>query len=252
MTLIVEDVSKTFGGLQVLRNVSLSVPSGAMTGIIGPNGAGKSTLFAVIGGSVPADDGTVSFVGTTLGGLSPQQRTALGLVRTFQVPRPFSQLTVRDNLAVAAPGQFGETFVGALLGRERVRAEQKAIAENVDELLRFLNLTNVADVPSGKLSGGQRKLLELGRVLMLKCKLILLDEPFAGVNPVLFDEISTRLIELNRRGIGLLIIEHNIQALARLVGHIYVLNDGAILAQGTPDEVISSEAVQRAYMGDAV
>ena len=252
MTLIVEDVSKTFGGLHVLRNVSLSVPSGAMTGIIGPNGAGKSTLFAVIGGSIPADVGTVSFAGTMIGALPPQERAALGLVRTFQVPRPFAQLTVRDNLAVAAPGQFGETFVGALLGGRRVRAEQNAIAESVDELLRFLNLTNVADTPAGKLSGGQRKLLELGRVLMLNCKLILLDEPFAGVNPVIFEEINARLIELNRRGIGLLIIEHNIQALARLVSHIYVFNDGAILTQGTPDEVLSSEVVQRAYMGDAV
>jgi branched-chain amino acid transport system ATP-binding protein len=223
-----------------------------MTGIIGPNGAGKSTLFAVIGGSIPADVGTVRFAGTMIGGLSPQDRAALGLVRTFQVPRPFAQLTVRDNLAVAAPGQFGETFVGALLGGRRVRAEQNAIAESVDELLRFLNLTNVADTPAGKLSGGQRKLLELGRVLMLNCKLILLDEPFAGVNPVLFEEINARLIELNRRGIGLLIIEHNIQALARLVSHIYVFNDGAILTQGTPDEVLSSEVVQRAYMGDAV
>ena len=141
MTLIVQDVSKTFGGLHVLRNVSLSVPSGAMTGIIGPNGAGKSTLFAVIGGSVAPDVGTVSFEGTMLGGRSPQQRAAHGLVRTFQVPRPFAQLTVRDNLAVAAPGQFGETFVGALLGGRRVRAEHNAIAESVDELLRFLNLT---------------------------------------------------------------------------------------------------------------
>jgi branched-chain amino acid transport system ATP-binding protein len=252
MTLTVQNVSKTFGGLHVLRNVSLSVPSGAMTGIIGPNGAGKSTLFAVIGGSIPADVGTVNFVGTMIGGLSPQERAALGLVRTFQMPRPFAQLTVRDNLAVAAPGQFGETFVGALLGGRRVKAEQNAIDESVDELLRFLNLINVAETPAGKLSGGQRKLLELGRVLMLNCKLILLDEPFAGVNPVLFDEISARLIELNRRGIGLLIIEHNIQALAQLVSDIYVLNDGAILAQGTPDEVLSSEAVQRAYMGDAV
>ena len=249
MTLAVDGVSKAYGGLQVLRNVTLSVPAGAMVGIIGPNGAGKSTLFAVIGGSIAPDSGSIVLNGATLHDRRPQARPGLGLVRTFQVARPFPHLTVRENLAVAGPEQWGESLWGALLGGARLRREQDRIRARAEELLAFLKLTAVADIPAGRLSGGQRKLLELGRALMIEPKLILLDEPFAGVNPVLFGEISERLCELNQRGIGFLIIEHNIQALRRIVSEMYVLVSGAVLARGTPDEVLSVKAVQEAYMG---
>ncbi len=249
MSLVINAVSKTFGGSRILHDVSLSVPTGAITGMIGPNGAGKSSLFAVIGGTIEADAGKVEFEGEDMLGRPPQARARLGLVRTFQVPRPFPHLTVRDNLAVAAPGQSGEGIFNALLGGMRVRTQEQKIRERAGELIDFLKLTPVADTPAGQLSGGQRKLLELGRAMMIEPKLVLLDEPFAGVNPVLFGEISDRIRELNQSGIGFFIIEHNIRALARLVDALHVLNHGALLASGTPDEVLSQPAVRDAYMG---
>jgi branched-chain amino acid transport system ATP-binding protein len=251
VTLAVSHIHKSYDNLRILDDVSLSVPAGARVGIIGPNGAGKSTLFAVIGGSVRPDSGSIVLDGKTLTDKRPQARADLGLVRTFQVARPFQHLTVRDNFMVAATGQRGETLMGALIGGARVRREQDEIRARAEELMAFLKLSAVADSPAGRLSGGQRKLLELGRALMVKPRLILLDEPFAGVNPVLFGEISERILELNRKGIGFLIIEHNIQALSRIVDRMYVLVQGSVLAEGSPDEVLSVQAVQHAYMGGA-
>lgn len=251
MTLAVEGVSKSFGKLQVLHDVTLSVPAGALVGIIGPNGAGKSTLFAVIGGSARPDSGSIFLDGKAIGNKPPQARADVGLVRTFQVARPFQHLSVRDNMMVAARRQYGETLRGALFGAARVRQEQDEIRAHANELMKFLKLSVVADLPAGRLSGGQRKLLELGRALMVNPRLVLLDEPFAGVNPVLFSEISDRIIELNEKGIAFLVIEHNIQALSRIVEQMYVLADGSVLAHGTPDAVLSAQAVQHAYMGGA-
>ena len=249
MSLVINAVSKTFGGSRILHDVSLTVPTHAITGMIGPNGAGKSSLFAVIGGTIDADSGSVLFEGEDLLGRPPQARARLGLVRTFQVPRPFPHLTVRDNLAVAAPGQSGEGLVSALVGGGRVRAQERSIRARASELIDFLKLVPVADTPAGQLSGGQRKLLELGRAMMLGPKLLLLDEPFAGVNPVLFGEISDRIRDINRSGIGFFIIEHNIRALTRLVDTLYVLNHGVVLASGPADAVLAQPAVRDAYMG---
>ena len=252
MTLTVSSINKSYGKLEILKDVSLSVPAGARVGIIGPNGAGKSTLFAVIGGSVQPDSGSIVLEDKTLTDMRPQARAELGLVRTFQVARPFQHLTVRDNLVVAAANQYGQTLIGTLVGGARVRREQDAIRARVEELLKFLKLDKVADNLAGRLSGGQRKLLELGRALMVKPSLILLDEPFAGVNPVLFGEISERIVELNQKGIGFLVIEHNIQALSRIVSEMYVLVQGSVLAHGAPDEVLAIQEVQHAYMGGAL
>jgi branched-chain amino acid transport system ATP-binding protein len=252
VTLTVSSINKSYGKLEILKDVSLSVPAGARVGIIGPNGAGKSTLFAVIGGSVQPDSGSIVLEDKTLTDMRPQARAELGLVRTFQVARPFQHLTVRDNLMVAAANQYGQTLIGTLVGGARVRHEQDAIRARVEELLKFLKLDKVADNLAGRLSGGQRKLLELGRALMVKPSLILLDEPFAGVNPVLFGEISERIVELNQKGIGFLVIEHNIQALSRIVSEMYVLVQGSVLAHGAPDEVLAIQEVQHAYMGGAL
>jgi branched-chain amino acid transport system ATP-binding protein len=249
MSLRVDRISKAIGGLRILRSVSMTVPSHGLVGLIGPNGAGKSTAFAVASGFMRSDSGEVWFDDRPLNALPPQARARLGLVRTFQVPRPFGNLTVRENLAVAAPAEAGERLRCVYFGRRRFRREEEAVCARADEIVRFLNLTAVADSPTRQLSGGQRKLVEIGRVLMTDPKMILLDEPFAGVNPVLFAEISERILELNARGVGFLIVEHNLQALARMVRHLYVMDRGSILAEGRPNEVLSDSRVREAYIG---
>lgn len=251
MSLVVDAVCKRIGGLSILESVSLAVPVSGLTGLIGPNGAGKSTLFAIIGGTIPATSGEIRFDGKILGTGQPASRAAAGLIRTFQVPRPFRHLTVRQNLAAAAPQQSGETLLGALFGGAAIRRQETDIQARAADIISHLRLESVADVPAGRLSGGQRKLLEIGRALMLEPRTILLDEPFAGVNPVLIADIARRIVELNERGIGFFVVEHNIQALAQLVATMHVLDRGRLLASGTPKDVLSQTAVQVAYMGGA-
>jgi branched-chain amino acid transport system ATP-binding protein len=249
MSLRVCNVSKSFGGLRVVRDVSLEVPLNGLVGMVGPNGAGKSTLFAVISGFLSASSGHIEFDGTAIDGLAPPRRARLGLVRTFQVPRPFTHLSVRENLAVAAPDQTGEHVARIFLQPWRIRREEQAQLSRADEVLGLLRLTAVANERAGRLSGGQLKLLELGRVLMTGPKFIMLDEPFAGVNPVLIDQLSELIVALNRRGTGFLIIEHNLTALSRLVPHLCVLDQGALIASGTPDAVLADSRVRQAYVG---
>lgn len=249
MTLLVDNISKSLGGLQILRNVSLTVPAAGLVGLIGPNGAGKSTLFAVISGFEGAEAGQIQFETWPLDGLSPQARARRGIMRTFQVPRPFKFLSVRENLAVSAPDQRGERLLNAFLPMASLRQEQKAVREKADEIMALLNLSAVAELPAAQLSGGQRKLLELGRILMSNPRMILLDEPFAGVNPVLYEEIADRILAINARGIGFLIVEHNIAVLSRMVGHLYVLDRGQMLADGPPAKVLKDTAVREAYIG---
>jgi branched-chain amino acid transport system ATP-binding protein len=249
MSLTVQHVSKAFGGFRALDDVSLDVGVGTLFGVIGPNGAGKSTLFAVISGFQSSDAGTVMLDGRDITALAPDKRARAGMVRTFQVPREFRHLTVRENLMVAAPGQTGENLVSLFARPGQIRIEEQHNAERVDETLKFLRLVEVADVPSGSLSGGQKKLLELGRALMVSPKLILLDEPFAGVNPVLIEAIAERIRELNARGIGFLIIEHDLAALTRLVPQLAVMDRGRIIARGVPAQVLQDATVREAYLG---
>lgn len=247
--LVIDGVTKTFGGLQVLDHVTMTVEAGALAGLIGPNGAGKSTLFAVVSGYQPADSGTVSFDGRDLAGYAVEARARTGIGRTFQIPRPFGHLTVQQNLAVAAPDQDGEQLVNVFLRPGRVAAREQEVAARVEEIIAFLRLEAVADTPAMKLSGGQKKLLELGRALMTEPRFLLLDEPFAGVNPRLIDDLAERIAELNARDIGCLVVEHNIQALSKLVRRMFVMDWGRILAQGEPQEVLADPAVQDAYIG---
>lgn len=249
MSLEIRDVTKAFGGFQALDGVSLTVPKGSLYGLIGPNGAGKSTLFSVISGFMPADRGSVLLDGAPIDALSPPERARAGMVRTFQVPREFRHMTVRENLMASAPGQTGESLIGLFFRPGRVREEEEALAQKVAETIRFLKLDAVADTPSGKLSGGQKKLLELGRALMVAPRLILLDEPFAGVNPVLIGEIMDRIRDLNQRGVGFLVIEHDLQSLTRLVSRLAVMDRGRILAEGAPQEVLDEPKVREAYLG---
>jgi branched-chain amino acid transport system ATP-binding protein len=249
MSLETEALTLSFGGFRALSGVSLSVPDGGLVGLIGPNGAGKSTLFSAITGFLQPDSGTVRLQGRTLNGMSPVTRARLGMVRTFQVPREYSHLTVRENLMAAAPDQAGENLVQLFFQPGHVRAQEDAIRAKADETLAFLRLAKVADEPAGRLSGGQRKLLELGRALMVEPRLILLDEPYAGVNPVLIEQLSDRVRELNARGIGFLVIEHDLHALTQLVERLFVMDRGRVIAAGDPDQVLDDPMVREAYLG---
>lgn len=252
MTLSLHNVTRRLGGLVVVDEMSFSVPLDGLTGLIGPNGAGKSTLFAVVSGFQPADAGKILLDGRLVGRFSAEERARLGLGRTFQVPRPFAHLTVRENLAVGARDQPGERLLPVFLRPAAVRAVERRTFEKADEIIAFLNLRSVAEAPAGRLSGGQKKLLELGRALMMEPRFILLDEPFAGVNPVLIEGISEQIREVNSRGIGFLIVEHNLSHLSRLADRLLVMDRGRLLADGTPGTVLDDPIVQEAYMGGAV
>ena len=246
-------VRKSFDGFLVLDDVSFAVPERGLSGIVGTIGAGKCTLFAVVSGQLEADGGRVTFADADITGLPPTRRARLGLGRTFQVPREFAHLTVRENFLVAARREYGETLRSVFIGWGRVRREERALRERADAWIEFLNLKQVRGKPAGTLSGGQKKLLELGRMLMLEPKCILLDEPFAGVNPVLVGEISTRIRELNAtHGIAFVIIEHHLEALKALVGHLYVMDQGRIIADGDPTAVLAEPRVLEAYMGGVI
>jgi branched-chain amino acid transport system ATP-binding protein len=246
-------VKKRFGGFDVLDDVSFEVGAGRLVGIVGTNGAGKSTLFAVVSGQLDADSGSVSFAGTDITRLPPLRRARLGLARTFQVPREFAHLTVRDNFLVAARCEYGETLRSVFGGWPRVQREQKSLRERTHGWIEFLGLTRVAGELAGSLSGGQKKLLELGRLLMNEPRCILLDEPFAGVNPVLVDEISQRIRALNAtRGIAFVVIEHHLTALKALVEHLYVMDRGRVIAHGDPASVLAKPRVLEAYMGGVI
>jgi branched-chain amino acid transport system ATP-binding protein len=249
MMLQVQNVSCRYGGFTAVDNVSLSLQSKEILGIAGTNGAGKSTLFAAIAGQQTASSGKILFQGTDVSRLPPYLRAQKGLVRTFQVPREFKSLTVHENLMVAAPNAQGEQLYAALITTSgRMRREQ-ALTEKADQILGFLNLAKVRDTQASKLSGGQKKLLELGRVLMLDPRCILLDEPFAGVNPVLIEEICQHVHTLNAQGIAFIVIEHHLQALKSLTKRLIVMDRGTVLAEGDPQSVLDDPRVQQAYMG---
>jgi len=246
-------VNKHFGGFKVLDDVSFEVGAGRLVGIVGTNGAGKSTLFAVVSGRLDSDAGSVTFAGDDITRLDPVRRARLGLGRTFQVPREFAHLTVRENFLVAAHCEYGETLRSVFGGWRRVDREQRALRERADGWIEFLGLMHVAGESAGSLSGGQKKLLELGRMLMTEPRCILLDEPFAGVNPVLVEQISQCIRDLNAtRGIAFVVIEHHLTALKALVQHLYVMDRGRVIADGDPASVLAQPRVLEAYMGGVI
>jgi len=247
------DISKSYGEFRVLDRVSFEVPERGVVGIVGTNGAGKSTLFAAVSGQLSADTGSVTFDGDDISNLPPMRRAQRGLGRTFQVPREFKHLSVRENLLAAAPRDYGETLRSVFIGWARVAKEEARLAETAERWISFLNLKAVMGQLAVNLSGGQKKLLELGRVLMLNPKCILLDEPFAGVNPVLIGEISDKIRELNAsQGIAFVIIEHHLEALKALVQHLYVMDQGRVIAHGDPVVVLDDPRVHEAYMGGVI
>jgi branched-chain amino acid transport system ATP-binding protein len=242
-------VLKRFGGATVVDNVSLSVAAGGIVGLIGPNGAGKTTLFNLIAGSFAPTNGQIFLEGAEISTERSHRRIKRGLGRTFQIPRPFSEMTLLDNMLTAAQAQSGERMFAAWFMPSRVSREERINIDKAMALLEFLGLARLAQEPARVLSGGQRKLLELGRVLMADPRIILLDEPGAGVNPTLLAAIIERIVEINRRGVTFLIIEHNMDLVARLCQHVYVMSAGRILFKGTPDEVINEPAVIETYLG---
>ena len=242
-------ISKTFGGLRAVDDVSLSLTRGAITGLIGPNGAGKTTLFNTIAGALAPTSGTIHFEGQAIQGHAPYQIYRSGIARTFQIPRPFGALSVLENVMLAPLAQSGERFWNNLVRPGRVRQQERANRDKAVQVLDFLNLTRLADEPARNLSGGQLKLLELGRTLMSDPKLILLDEPGAGVNPTLLGQITDRIVELNRRGISFLIIEHNMDMVMNLCRPVVVMAAGRVLMQGEPEDVRRDPRVLDAYLG---
>ena len=242
-------MTRQFGGFKAVDGVSLQLAEREILGIAGTNGAGKSTLFAAIAGQQPADAGRIRFDGHDITRLPPYRRARLGLVRTFQVPREFKSLSVHQNLLAAAANPQGERLLNAFVRTRSLREHEEQLVAKADGILQFLNLTRVRDKLAGGLSGGQKKLVELGRVLMLDPRCILLDEPFAGVNPVLIEEICERVRELHARGIAFIVIEHHLQALKALSQRMIVMDRGSILAEGDPHTVLDDPRVQEAYMG---
>jgi len=242
-------VSKHFGGSEVVSDISLNVEQGGIFGLIGPNGAGKTTLFNLIAGTFKPSQGEIHLAGAEITGEGAYRRLARGLGRTFQIPRPFAEMTLIENMLTAAQAQSGERLFANWLNPRGVAKEERANAEKAMAHLEFLGLARLAREPARILSGGQRKLLELGRVLMADPRIILLDEPGAGVNPALLDTIIDRVAEINRRGITFLIIEHNMDLVARLCRHVFVLSAGRMLFEGTPAAVIKNPEVIDAYLG---
>ena len=245
----IRDLVKEFGGLRVLDGVSFTVQAGTITGLIGPNGAGKTTLFDTIAGLHRPDAGSISFEEKAIGGLAPWRVFDAGLVRTFQIPRPFARMTVLENCMLAAQGQAGERFWNNWFARGRVRAQERALRERAREVLDFVGLERLSAEFARNLSGGQQKLRELARVLMAEPRLVLLDEPGAGVNPVLLETIAGKLRELCGRGITFLVIEHNMDLIMSLCDPILVLAQGRLLLEGAPEDVRSDARVLEAWLG---
>ena len=245
----VEGVTKRFGGHAAVDGVSFRVRAGSITGLIGPNGAGKTTMFNLIAGTLPLSAGRIRLGERRLDGLSPPEIFRLGLGRTFQIARPFLAMTVLENVMLAAPEQLGERFWWNWLRPGAVSVQERDTRDRAMALLEFVGLTRLAGKPARVLSGGQRRLLELARVLMADPRLILLDEPAAGVGPALLETIVARIVELNRRGVTFLLIEHNMELVMRLCRPVLVMANGALLVEGGPEAVRADPRVVEAYLG---
>jgi ABC-type branched-subunit amino acid transport system ATPase component len=245
----IKTLRRAFYGLEVLRGVDMAVRSGGITGLIGPNGAGKTTLFNVVSGLVPPDAGSIRFDGREIAGKAADVVSRAGLVRTFQVARGFPKLSVFQHLMLYGRDQPGESLWQAIVGSRAAREREAALAERAWETARFLRLDRLIDNPATALSGGQKKLLEIGRALMAEPKLVLLDEPTAGVNPTLQNEIGERLLELPKRGISVLLIEHDMSFIAQLCDPVIVMAEGQVLTEGTFDAVRADHRVREAYLG---
>ena len=246
----VEGLHKHFGGFRAVDGASLEIATGSITGLIGPNGAGKTTLFNVIAGRLPPTAGRVIMDGEDITGLPPHVLFGKGLLRTFQIAHEFASMTVRENLMMVPPNQSGERLWNALFSRGAIAAEEERIRARADEVLEFLTISHIADEKAGNISGGQKKLVELGRTMMVDAKIVFLDEVGAGVNRTLLNTIGDAIVRLNReRGYTFCVIEHDMDFIGKLCDPVIVMAEGKVLAQGSADHIMENEAVIEAYLG---
>ncbi len=245
----VRNVSKHFGGLKAVSNCSLDVPKGRIIGLIGPNGAGKTTLFNVIAGFLPQTAGEVRFCGEVISGLPAYEIARKGLVRTFQLPHGFKEMTVMENLMTAPLRQDGESIWKALLMPPSVREQEKTYKGKALYLLETINMVDRRNELVGNLSAGEARMLEFARQLMMEPELLLLDEPAAGINPALQDQLIEQILKLKDQGLTLFIIDHNLGFITSLSDHIYVMHQGQNLTDGDPDTVIHHQKVREVYLG---
>jgi neutral amino acid transport system ATP-binding protein len=244
----VRTIHRHFGGVVAVDGVSLSLAEGESLGLIGPNGAGKSTVLSVIAGAVPPDSGSIAFAGREIAGLPSHKVGALGIIRTFQVSSEFPRLTVLQNLLVARPGQRGEQLIGVLRGRRSWAQEEDAAVDRARSLLRRFNLVELQNDYAGNLSGGQRRLLEVARALMASPRLLLLDEPTAGVHPSMVGELQRQLIRLREEGLAMLMIEHELGIVEGVCQRVIVMARGRVIAEGGLAEVRGMPQVKEAYI----
>ena len=248
--IVVENLHKHFGGVQAVNGATLSIQPGSITGLIGPNGAGKTTLFNVIAGLHQPTSGKVFLDGEDITGLKPHELFHKGVLRTFQLAHEFSTLTVRDNLMMVPPNQAGESLMNTWFKPNLVKAREEEVRSKADEVIRFLEIEHVAEEFAGNLSGGQKKLLELGRTMMVNAKIVFLDEVGAGVNRTLLYKIGDAIIKLNEeRNYTFCLIEHDMEFVARLCNPVICMAEGTVLAEGTIEEVKNNEQVIEAYLG---
>ena len=248
--IVVERIRRNFGGFQAVDGASLEVTTGSITGLIGPNGAGKTTLFNVIAGILKPTGGRVYMNGEDITGLPPHELFGKGLLRTFQVAREFHSLTVRENLMMVPGGQAGERLINTWFRRGLIARDESALGQKANEVLDFLTMEHLADEKAGNLSGGQKKLLELGRTMMVDAKVVFLDEVGAGVNRTLLNTIAGAIMRLNReRGYTFCIIEHDMDFIGRLCDPVICMAEGKVLAKGTMEEIKSNDLVIEAYLG---
>jgi branched-chain amino acid transport system ATP-binding protein len=246
----VENLSKYFGGLAAVSECSLKIKKGSITGIIGPNGSGKTTLFNLIAGNLKSSKGTVLFNNENITDVPSYELFSKGVLRTFQIAHEFTNLTVLENLMMVPGNQSGENLVNALFKPSLVKEEEIKVKNKALEVIDFLNLKHLSNELAGNLSGGQKKLLELGRTMMVEAKLVLLDEVGAGVNRTLLKDIGSAILRLNKeKGYTFCMIEHDMEFISRLCNPVIVMAEGSVLFEGTPDEVKKDEKVIESYLG---
>ncbi len=248
--IVVDDLHKHFGGFHAVDGASLSIDRGSITGLIGPNGAGKTTLFNVIAGVLKPTSGKVFMDGEDISGIPPHNLFHKGLLRTFQIAHEFHSMSCRENLMMVPGGQSGETLWNTWFGRKRIANEERALKAKADEVLEFLTIEHLADQKAGQISGGQKKLLELGRTMMVDAKIVFLDEVGAGVNRTLLNTIGDAILRLNKeRGYTFVVIEHDMDFIGRLCDPVICMAEGRVLAEGTLAEIKANEQVIEAYLG---
>ncbi len=246
----VEGLHRHFGGFHAVDGANLTIREGFITGLIGPNGAGKTTLFNVIAGVLKPTSGRVAMNGEDITGLPPHVLFHKGLLRTFQIAHEFGSLTCRENLMMVPGGQSGEVLWNTWFGRRRIADEERALRARADEVLEFLTIEHLADHKADQVSGGQKKLLELGRTMMVDARIVFLDEVGAGVNRTLLNTIGDAIVRLNKeRNYTFAVIEHDMDFIGRICDPVICMAEGKVLAEGAPDEIRASEQVIEAYLG---